>query len=104
MIVSSGSTVNITWSFRDDVAQVNARGWYFTRSDSSIDWKLLASIIDDKNPTIRDSGLCGVSIEKPATLLLKNVNQTYGGRYRFVLSAFLSYSRSDVVVFIASKL
>ena len=55
MIVSPGSTVNITWSFKDDVTQGNARAWYFTRSDSSIDWKLLASKIDDKNPAIRDS-------------------------------------------------
>ena len=55
MIVSPGSTVNITWSFKDDVTQGNARAWYFTRSDSSIDWKLLASRIDDKNPAIRDS-------------------------------------------------
>ena len=101
--VLPGSTVNITWSFNDDVSQVSARGWYFTSSNSSINWKRLASIIDDGKPRIDNSGLSGVSIIKPATLLLKNVNQTYDGTYRFVFSAIANFGTSDVVVFIAGK-
>ena len=101
--VLPGSTVNITWSFNDDVSQVLSRAWYFTSSNSSINWKLLAGIIDDGKPRIYNSGFSGVSIIKPATLLLKNVNQTYGGTYRFVFSAVANFDRSDVVVFIAGK-
>ena len=103
MIVSPGSTVNITWSFKNDSSQVIARGWYFTRSDSSINWKLLASIFRDGQPEIENSGLSGISLVKPSTLLLENVNQTYDGTYRFVLSAHVGSGTSDVVVFVASK-
>ena len=98
-----GSTVNITWSFSNDLSQVIYRVWYFTSSDGSFVDERLARIIDDENPQIFNSGLSGVSIVKPATLLLKNVNQTYDGTYQFQLSAPGSGSAFEVVVFIASK-
>ena len=101
MTVLPGSTVNITWSFNDDVSQVSSRVWYFTSSDGSFVNTLLASIFRDGQPQIEDSGLSGVSILKPATLLLENVNQTYDGTYRFDLSG-RDGGRSAVVVFIAS--
>ena len=102
MIVLPGSTVNITWSFNDDVSQVFSRAWFFTSSDRSFVNKRLASIFDNGDPRIANSGLSGVTIIKPATLLLKNVNQTYDGTYRFDLSGPVG-GRSEVVVFIASK-
>ena len=102
MTVLPGSTVNITWSFNDDVSQVFSRVWYFTSSDGSFVDERLARIIDDENPQIFNIGLSGVSIVKPATLLLKNVNQTYDGTYRFDLTGLVG-GRSEVVVFIASK-
>ena len=102
MTVSPGSTVNITWSFNDDVSQVTARVWYFTSSDGSFVNERLARIIDDENPQIFNSGLSGISIVKPATLLLKNVNQTYNGAYSFDLSGPVG-GRYEVVVIIASK-
>ena len=101
--VLPGENVNIKWSFNDDVSQVISRAWYFTSSDGSFVDKRLARIIDDENPQIFNSGLSGVSIVKPATLLLKNVNQTYDGTYRFALSAPGGGSPFEVVVFIASK-
>ena len=103
MTVLPGSTVNITWSFNDDVSRVAARAWYFTSSDGSFVDEPLAIIIDDENPRIGNSGLSGVSIVKPATLLLKNVNQTYNGTYRFDLSGRRGSGSSQVVVIIASK-
>ena len=101
MTVSHGSIVNITWSFSDDVSKVISRAWYFTSSDGSFVNKRLARIFDDENPRIFNIGLSGVSIVKPATLLLKNVNQTYDGTYQFDLSGPVG-GRSEVVVFIAS--
>ena len=101
MTVSPGSTVNITWSFNDDVSQVSSRVWYFTSSDGSFVNERLARVIDDENPQIFNIGLSGISIVKPATLLLKNVNQTYDGTYWFDLSGPVG-GRSEVVVFIAS--
>ena len=96
-----GENVNIKWSFSDDVSKVLSRAWYFTSSDGSFVNTLLASIFRDGQPQIQDSGLSGVSIVKPATLLLKNVNQSYDGTYRFDLSGRDGGS-ARVVVFIAS--
>ena len=98
----NGSNANITWSFKDDISKVDSRVWRFTSSDGSFNSERLARIIDDEEPRIDESGLSGVSIVKPATLILKNVNQTYNGTYRFALGAVNS-GDSDVVVFIASK-
>ena len=95
--------MNIKWSFNDDVSQVLSRVWSFTSSDGSFVNKRLAVIIFDGQPQIEDSGLSGVSIVKPATLLLKNVNQTYNGTYRFDLSGRDGSGSSQVVVIIASK-
>ena len=95
--------MNITWSFDSDVSQVISRVWYFTSSDGSFVDEPLASIFRDGQPQIDNSGLSGVSIVKPATLLLKNVNETYDGTYQFQLSAPGSGSAFEVVVFIASK-
>ena len=89
MTVLPGSTAKITWSFNDDVSQVISRAWYFTSSDGSFVGKRLARIIDDENPQIFNSGLSGVSIVKPATLLLKNVNQTYDGTFKNAVGPFL---------------
>ena len=100
MTVLPNSTVNITWTFDDEVMKLASRVWSFTNSDSVS--KRVARIIDDDDPKDFDSGLSGVSIVKPATLLLKNVNQTYDGTYRFILVED-DADRSDVVVFIASK-
>ena len=102
MTVLPGSTVNIKWSFSHDVSQVLVRVWYFTSSDGSF-VQVLASIIDDQNPQIFKSDLSGVSIVKPATLLLRNVSQTYDGTYRFDILGRGGSESSQVVVFIASK-
>ena len=103
MTVLPGSTVNIEWLFNDDVSQVVSRAWYFTSSDGSFVNERFASIFLDGDPRIDNSGLSGISIVKPATLLLKNVNQTYNGTYRFDLSSPGGGRSARVVVFIASK-
>ena len=103
MTVLPGSTVNITWSFSADVSKVSSRVWYFTSSDGSFVNERLARIFDDGAPQIDNSGLSGLSIVKPATLILKNVNETYNGTYLFDLSAPGSSGLSQVVVIIASK-
>ena len=102
MTVLPGSNVTIPWLFNDTISGVSYREWRFTSSDGSFVGKPLASISDDGMPDIKDSGLSGVAILKPATLLLKNVNQSYDGTYRFILVA-TEGGRSEVVVYIASK-
>ena len=102
MTVLPGENMTITWSFSDDVARLVARSWYFTSSDGSFDERL-AVILLNGQPQIFNIGLSGVSIVKPATLLLENVNQTYDGTYRFDLSGPGGGETSRVVVIIASK-
>jgi hypothetical protein len=49
------------------------------------------------------SGVLDVAVEEPATLALKNVNETYNGTYQFALSPSTGGGISEVDVFIAGK-
>ncbi|XP_028399290.1 hemicentin-1-like [Dendronephthya gigantea] len=100
-IFLNGETANITWSFKDDISKVGYRAWYFTSSNGVFSGHKLGGIIDDDPPT-KTTSLFDVEIKKPGTLLLKNVNLTYDGTYRFDLIAPVG-GRSTVVVFIAKK-
>ena len=86
--------------FDDDLSGVLARTWEFTSSDGFLNTYLLANVFGDGVPRI--TSFLNVAIEKPATLVLKNVNQSYDGTYKFNLVAPVS-GRSTVVVFIASE-
>ncbi|CAB4025165.1 fasciclin-2 isoform X7, partial [Paramuricea clavata] len=50
---------------------------------------------------MKNSLLAGVTVEKPATLILKNVNQSYDGMYKFILTAGDDSGVSEVTVIIA---
>jgi hypothetical protein len=97
-----GSTGNITWKFDDDISALALRSWFFTRRGGSSE--RLVTIADDDRRKIRPSSLTGVEIEKPATLLLINVNQSYNGEYQFSLTKSSPTAETiGVQVFIASK-
>ena len=92
-----GSTGNITWGFDNNGSSLHYRAWHFTRSGSTSK-EILAEIYDDNDdPKIRSSSLSGIEIEKPATLILKNVDQSYNGVYQFIVHG----STVGVRVFIA---
>jgi hypothetical protein len=100
-IILYGSTGNLTWKLNDiDISTLTSRSWYFTRSNESTS-ELLATIQDDHNPKMRQSSLSGVEIVKPATLLLKNVNQSYDGVYKLTLIGYSVVAIVDITVFIA---
>ena len=80
---------------------MRSRDWAFKSSDSSI-YEALAEITNDGAPKILAKKLLGVKILKPATLVLKNVNQSYNGSYQFALKLHRSFT-SDVTVFITRK-
>ena len=63
------------------------REWYFTSSDGG-QTELLATIYFDDEPVIHNSSLPEVAVEKPATLILKNVDLRYNGTYQFRLDSF----------------
>ena len=99
-VVKPGSTVNLQWNFDDDIKSVITRTWrFFGHSDS----KILAVILVDGKPVIRDK-LLKFEIKNRATLVLKNVNESYNGTYEFTLDADKKKYVSKAVVVIASKL
>ena len=95
-----GTTDKIVWSFTDDLTRFSTRTWTFTPSDGRPQVNL-AIIIGDGNVQ-RLALPYEFAVEKPATLVLKNVNLTYDGTYKFSLSP--GGSSFDVFVYIAGKL
>ncbi len=70
------------------LSRVFYRLWrYFGTSSDSSQVELLVAILSDQAPQVYNSSLSGVSIEKPATLVLKDVDLSYNGTYQFQLLA-----------------
>jgi hypothetical protein len=99
-----GATGKISWAFDDVVSHLILRSWHFIRKDGS-NSELLASIILDGDPQIYSLPDIDISVEKPATLVLRNVNQNYSGIYRFNLlgSGARVTLTNSVLVLIARK-
>ncbi len=106
-----GTTAKIKWSFDASISKVRFRAWFFlTNNDRKRSTKgsrffgyTLAFIDKDGDPEIY-SKLSGVEIEKPAALILNNVNTSYNGSYGFLISAPGEPSDpSYVSIFIAGK-
>ncbi|CAB3986932.1 B-cell receptor CD22-like isoform X1 [Paramuricea clavata] len=105
LIFFPGSTVKIDWSYVGDISQVDLRFWFFNSSDGSRTGRL-ARVLEDGDPGQQDFSLIPrFEIDKPATLILKNVDQSYNGMYTFSLLDKKSAQpqTSEVVVFIAKK-
>ena len=102
MTFSNESIAKIEWSLDGNLSttSISIRSWSF-RSSSVGKEELLARIIDDDQPAIVTK-LYEIDIEKPATLVLKNVNESYDGTYEFTLISSGTRT-SEVVVFIAGK-
>ena len=83
--VISGTTVRLTWTFLSDPSDANL-AWYFTRRRVGSIPEPIA-IKNSSHPVqISQSSLPGVEIELTppiATLVLKNVDESYNGKYRF---------------------
>ena len=90
--------MNLQWDFDDDIKTVTARTWRFFG-----DSRVLALISLDGEPVILDRSL-KFEIQKPATLILKNVNESYNGTYQFTFETDKTKDVSEAVVEIASKL
>ncbi len=85
LIFYPGSTAKIDWSFVDVIFQVKFRQWFFNSSDGSRTGQL-AAIASDADIVQKNFSLIpGFDIEKPATLILKNVDRSYNGMYTFVI-------------------
>jgi hypothetical protein len=97
-----GSNVTLQWTY-SDASNVRYWFWYFTSSASGSKEELIAEIDSSKNLTmVKSSSLHAVRIERPATLVLENVDLKYDGTYRFSLGA-TGGGESKVIVFITGK-
>ncbi|XP_046858269.1 hemicentin-2-like [Xenia sp. Carnegie-2017] len=86
-----GSSRNITWTL-NNTGNFASRSWTFRTFDTpSLEAQPIVTITDDEEPDYRTSVLksFGLDVEvfKPATLMLKKVNQSYIGVYKFSIDA-----------------
>ena len=101
LTLTPGSTEKIVWSYDDNIQSFSVRTWLFAPNDRS-QFVGLATVTGDgvvQNLT----KLIEFVVKKPATLVLKNINATYNGTYRFGLSTATAPTAASVVVFIAGK-
>ncbi|XP_028416919.1 neural cell adhesion molecule 1-like [Dendronephthya gigantea] len=100
LVFVNGSTAKIQWSVSDGLSEEQFRYWAFSSGDGSENAVELARIVDDGVVVNQNSPL-DFEIEKPATLVLKNVSQNYNGEFRFILVTSEDCGQSDVLVRIA---
>ena len=102
IVVLSGSTARLTWTFTGDPSKA-ALNWYFTRRRDGSKEEEIAAKFRDNPATIENSSLPGVAFELPATLVLKNVDERYNGKYRFLVVVLGAGGEAEVELYIAGK-
>ncbi|CAB4036896.1 Hypothetical predicted protein, partial [Paramuricea clavata] len=97
IVVLSGSTARLKWSFRGKLSQTTLL-WHFTRRGSSNEDVLIAGKFGTRvNAQVFASSSPGVAIETPATLVLNNVDECYNGKYRFTVQVYGGIAQYAVV-------
>ncbi|CAB4040250.1 Hypothetical predicted protein [Paramuricea clavata] len=101
IVILPGSTAILNWSFVGDPSKASL-AWYFTKRGSSNEEELAAKF-RTMATIINNSSLPGVAVEPPATLVLKNVDERYNGKYQFGVQIAGGGGKAEVDVFIAGK-
>ena len=97
IVVLPGSTTRLKWSFKNNSQATLI--WHFIRR-GALREEAVAVKIGPHDLIIPSSSLPGVAIETPATLVLKNVNERYNGKYRFTVQVSGGVDSAEVEVFI----
>ena len=101
--VISGSTARLKWVIKWNPSEASL-AWYFTRRRVGSKEERIASKFRNRDAVIdNSSSLPGVAIETPATLILKNVDERYNGKYRFSAHVTAAIANGQVDLFIAGK-
>ena len=106
LIFLPGTTNKIDWSLTVSASEAQSRTWNFNSSDGSRTGRL-TRIFEDMDPGSKDISLLPrFEIEKPATLILMNVDEAYNGMYTFILfrNGAITTDMSEVTVYIAGKI
>ena len=98
--VLPGSTARLKWTFQGDSSQA-ILVWYFTRRKHGPKEEELAVKFRSSDATPSNSSLPGVAIEPPATLVLKNVDEHYNGKYRLSVHLAGAGGTAQVDLYIA---
>ena len=85
--VTKRSDVSLVWTYDFGVsATIGIKQWFFINTSSSSDVTLLI-FLNGGNPKIDPkSPFKDIDVNKPATLVLKNVNLDHNGTYRFTVT------------------
>ncbi|CAB4042167.1 Hypothetical predicted protein, partial [Paramuricea clavata] len=98
IFVLPGSTERVKYSFVGNPARASLV-WYFARRGGSQVEKLAVKFRTNEL-VIENSSLPGVAIETPATLVLKNINERYNGKYWFSVLVSGRVDDAEVEVFV----
>ena len=82
---------------------LSTQTWYFTRRSAGSKAEAIVYNHRAYSTDIFNSSLPGVAVENPATLVLKNVDARYNGKYRLSLSVIGGCGESSVEFFVAGK-
>lgn len=77
--------------------------WYFTKRGVSEEEYIAVKYSVRPDATVRDSSLPAIAIEDPATLILRNVDERYDGKYRLGVAVASGGGNAEVDVFVAGK-
>jgi hypothetical protein len=95
--------VTIAWKIDHNipVSDLKIRQWKFLPTGQT-----LADIVANGNVTIKSTNFAAwIEIIKPSTLVLKNVDKRFNGKYQFEIRYGAGYTQdeSEVQVFVAGK-
>ena len=82
--VTKGSDVSLPWTYDFGGAAILSRQWFF--SNRSSDLALLIYFAGATQTISSKSPFKDIDVNKPATLVLKNVNLDHNGTYRFTVT------------------
>jgi hypothetical protein len=98
IVVLPGSTERVKWTFVGNPARASLLWYFVRRGGSKIEELAIKFRTDDL--LIPNSSLPGVAIETPATLVLKNINERYNGKYWFSVQVYSRVDDAEVEVFV----
>ena len=101
IVVQPGSTPRLEWTFKGDSSRA-VLSWYFTRRGSSNE-EDLATKVHTGDAIRHNSSLPDITIENTATMVLKNVDERYNGKYRLSVTVARFGGNAEVDLFIEGE-
>ena len=105
--ISEGTDVTLPWTYNFGSALVTLVDWRFSKTGNPGSFKQLAALPATGEPIILNDTFSGISVIRPATLVLQNVNLDHNGTYRISFNLFgpgvTSPQTTDIFVIVLGK-